>query len=69
MKPKPVKERHKLARTTVDVYRLFKIQSLAFALRNATDRVVSNLGNQIVNETHTMLLPYVTEQKNLSETK
>lgn len=57
------KERHKLARTDVDVYRLFKIRDFASALRLSGDPLIASLGSQMLAEALTMLKPYCAEQQ------
>lgn len=56
------KKRHELARTRVDVYRLFKVRDAAAALQQADDPVISELARQIHDQARTMLTAYVKEQ-------
>ena len=59
------KERHKLAFTKVEVFRLFKARDLALAVSKATDPVVRELGEQMQGECELMLKPYCTEQQRI----
>lgn len=58
----PRKKRHQLAKTEVDVFRLFKIRDLAKTLSYASDTVIQALGQQIYEEARRMLKPYCVEQ-------
>jgi hypothetical protein len=65
--PKKPKERHKLAMTTVEVYRLFKVRDAGRVLRASSDHVISALGTQITMEATSMLAKYVDEQNRIIE--
>ena len=58
-------KRHKLATTTVDVYRLFKVRDAASVLKRATDGVINHLGQMIHAEAVHMLEPYCKEQQSI----
>lgn len=60
------KERHKLARTTVDVYRVFKVRDIGKMLMKSDDGLLAELGRQIYEQTIVMLRPYVEEQNKLA---
>lgn len=62
---KKKKQRHQLARMTVDVYRLFKIRDAADALKLSGNSVAAQLAMQIWNEAAYMLKPYIERQKQL----
>lgn len=61
------KERHKLAYTKVEVFRLFKVRDLAVAVEKSTEPVVADLGRQMRNACMDMLHPYVEQQKRIIE--
>ena len=61
------KERHKTAKTPVEVFRLFKVRDLARAIRQSTDPVVAQLGEQMVTESNTLLKPYCDQQQRIIE--
>lgn len=61
------KERHKLAFTKIEVFRLFKARDLAVAVEKSTEPVVADLGRQMRNECMIMLHPYVEQQKRIIE--
>lgn len=61
------KERHKLAYTKVEVFRLFKVRDLARAVRESTDPVVATLGRQMVMEADALLKSYCDEQNRIMQ--
>ena len=63
------KQRHKLATTTVEVYRLFKVGDIGKALSASSDGVVASLGLQLTRESIAMLRVYLTEQGEAIERK
>lgn len=56
-------ERHQLATTIVDVFRLFKVSDAGRAITNSSDRVAAALGATIHAEAQTMLRKYIEEQR------
>ena len=56
-------KRHVTAKTTVEVFRLFKIRDLGEALSRSADGVVSCIGRQITHGAVEMLRPYCQEQQ------
>lgn len=58
-------ERHVLATTTVDVFRLFKVRDMGGILAAHSDGMVRTIGGRLQTEASRMLRPYIDEQNSI----